>query len=318
MRQHSTVARVAEVFQVAWDTANTAIIEESRRILADQPGRFDNVTVAGEDEHCWRHIRGGHKYVTVIIDLTPVPAGTGCARLLDMVPGRSKQVFKQRLAGRPTQRWDGVKIVAMGGFTGFNSAAAEELPDAAAVVVPFHVMCLAGEAVDKCRQWAHQHTIGHCRRRGDPLFQARRILLTGANLLTARPTDWSEQPLADEGHVEVEATWGVYQRPVQVYRCKDNQFGKFLMHRLLVQISSGVPAEFVEVTRLGRTLKRRAENVTSIFDRPGTSNGPTEAINGSLELLHGSTLGFRNLTNLVDRRLLEAGRFSNRLHSQLG
>ena len=33
------------------------------------------------------------------------------------------------------------------------------------------------------------------------------------------------------------------------------------------------------------------------FDRPGTSIGPTEAINGRLEHLRGSALGLRNLTN---------------------
>jgi transposase len=43
---------------------------------------------------CWRHTRRGDKYVTVIIDLTPIRDGTGPARLLDMVEGRSKQVFK--------------------------------------------------------------------------------------------------------------------------------------------------------------------------------------------------------------------------------
>ena len=53
----------------------------------------------GVDEHVWRHTRRGDKYVTVIIDLTPVRDGTGPARLLDMVPGRSKQAF-QHVAGR--------------------------------------------------------------------------------------------------------------------------------------------------------------------------------------------------------------------------
>ena len=41
----------------------------------------------------WRHTRRGDKYVTVIIDLTPVRDGTGPARLLDMISGRFKQVF---------------------------------------------------------------------------------------------------------------------------------------------------------------------------------------------------------------------------------
>ncbi len=45
------------------------------------------------------------------------------------------------------------------------------------------------------------------------------------------------------------------------------------------------------------------------FDRPGTSNGPTEAINGRLEHLRGSALGFRSLTNYIARSLLETGGF---------
>ena len=50
------------------------------------------------------------------------------------------------------------------------------------------------------------------------------------------------------------------------------------------------------------------------FDRPGTSNGPAEAINGHLEHLRGSALGFRNLTNYIARSLLESGAFRPRLH----
>ncbi|KXZ61798.1 hypothetical protein Mlaev_00193 [Microbacterium laevaniformans] len=50
------------------------------------------------------------------------------------------------------------------------------------------------------------------------------------------------------------------------------------------------------------------------FDRPGTSNGPTEAINGRLEHLRGSALDFRNLTHYIARSLLEAGGFRPALH----
>jgi transposase len=53
------------------------------------------------------------------------------------------------------------------------------------------------------------------------------------------------------------------------------------------------------------------------FDRPRTSNGPTEAINGRLEHLRGSALGFRNLTNYTARSLLETGGFRPRLHPRL-
>jgi transposase len=86
---------------------------------------------------------------------------------------------------------------------------------------------------------------------------------------------------------------------------------------LIDSISSGVPAPLVEVITLGRTLTRRAVDVLAFFDRPGTSNGPTEAINGRLEHLRGSALGFRNLSNYIARSLLESGGFRPLLHSGL-
>ena len=61
-----------------------------------------------------------------------------------------------------------------------------------------------------------------------------------------------------------------------------------------------------------------AADILAYFDRPGTSNGPTEAMSGCLEHLRGSALGFRNLTNYIARALLEAGGFRPRLHPGFG
>ena len=83
--QHLTVARVAEGLGVAWNTANDAVLAEGKRMLINHPDRFDGVKVIGVDEHVWRHTRRGDKYVTVVIDLTPVSTGTGPSRLLAMV-----------------------------------------------------------------------------------------------------------------------------------------------------------------------------------------------------------------------------------------
>ena len=78
----------------------------------------------------------------MIIDLTAIRDGTGTARLLDMVEGRSKQVFKAWLAARPQAWRAGVEVVAMDGFTGFKTATTEELPDAVAVMDPFYAEVL--------------------------------------------------------------------------------------------------------------------------------------------------------------------------------
>jgi transposase len=104
---------------------------------------------------------------------------------------------------------------------------------------------------------------------------------------------------------------------ITAYREPDRTRGRELMRKLIASVSHGVPADLVELITLGRTLKKRAADVLAYFDRPGTSNGPTEAINGRLEHLRGSALGFRNLTNYIARSLLETGGFRPRLHPRL-
>jgi len=314
--QHLSVARVAEGLAVSWNTANNAVLAEGRRVLINDPARFDGVAVIGVDEHVWRHTRRGDKYVTVIIDLTPVRDGTGPARLLDMVEGRSKKAFQDWLAQRPQGWRDGVDVVAMDGFSGFKTATTEELPDAATVMDPFHVVRLAGNALDECRRRVQLATCGHRGRSTDPLYRSRRTLHTGADLLTDKQKARLTALFTVDTHAEVEATWTMYQRTVAAYREPDRRKGRTMMASLIATLSTGVPKALTELLTLGRTLNKRATDVLAYFDRPGTSNGPTEAINGRLEHLRGSALGFRNLTNYIARSLLESGGFRPQLHRQ--
>ena len=89
-----SVSRVAAALGISWHTANTAILTRAEQILNEAPDRFKGVEALGVDEHVWRHTRRGDRYVTVMIDLTPVRHRSGPARLLDVVPGRSKKVLQ--------------------------------------------------------------------------------------------------------------------------------------------------------------------------------------------------------------------------------
>lgn len=314
---HLSMARIAESLDVAWNTANDAVLAEGTRVLISDPTRFEGVKVIGVDEHVWRHTRRGDKYVTVVIDLTAVREGTGPARLLDMVEGRSKQVFKTWLATRPTGWRKTIEVVAMDGFTGFKTATTEELPDATAVLDPFHVIRLAGDAMDRCRRRVQQAIHGHRGRATDPLYRARRTLHTGNDLLTNQQATRLKALFSIDEHVELEATWGVYQKMITAYRHPSRIYGRALMQKIINSLTRGVPTPLTELITLGRTLNQRAPDILAYFDRPGTSNGPTEAINGRLEHLRGIALGFRNLTNYITRSLLETGGFKPQLHPQL-
>lgn len=151
----------------------------------------------------------------------------------------------------------------------------------------------------------------------DPLYRARRTLHTGVDLLTARQKTRLEALFAVHDHVEVEATWGVYQQMIAAYREPDRAKGGARMKAIIDALGSGVPAVLAEVITLGRTLKKRVADILAYFDRPRTSKGPTEALNGQLEHLRGSALGFRNLTHYIARSLLETGGFRPHLHPRL-
>ena len=110
----------------------------------------------------------------------------------------------------------------MDGFTGFKTAAAEEIPDAVAVMDPFHVVRLAGDALDRCRRRVQQDSTATAGRKDDPLYTSRRTLHTGADLLTDKQTRPAHAPCSPtDAHVEVEATWGIYQRMIAAYRDPD-------------------------------------------------------------------------------------------------
>ena len=308
-----SVSRVAAALGISWHTANNAILTRAEQTITGNPDRFDGVEVLGVDEHVWRHTRRGDRCVTVMIDLTPVRDRSGPARLLDVVPGRSKKILKTWLAARD-ESWRGrVEVVAMDGFTGFKSAAGEELPQARAVMDPFHVVSLAASKLDQCRRRIQRAITGRRGRAGDRLYRARRTLLTGAGLLTDAQAERLENLFADDRHAAVQAAWGVYQRLIQAYRTEEAGLGRFLMRRLIDSLRQAVPDGLEEIQTLARTLTERASDILAYFDRPRTSNGPTEAINGRLEHLRGIALGFRNLASYTIRSLIHTGRLKDHL-----
>ncbi|MDD7942828.1 ISL3 family transposase [Actinomycetospora lutea] len=306
-----TVGAIARELGRSWDTINGIAVAATRTLLAGDRARLDDVRVIGVDEHRWAHTRHaeGDGFVTVIVDLTDVVAGQGPARLLDLVPGRSAAAVRDWLAARDQGFRDRVEVVAMDGFGGYKTAAAETLPDAVTVMDPFHVVALAGAKLDLCRQRVQQDTLGHRGRAGDPLYRVRRALRTRLALLTERQRTRLAAVFAAEEHVAVQVTWWAYQRVIDAYAQPDPQQGRRLLAAVIDSLRRGLPAGLDELAQLGRTLQRRRDDVLAYFTRRA-SNGPTEAINGRLEALRRNALGFRNPLNYWIRSLLHCGRLT--------
>ena len=316
MIDRMTVAAVARELGLSWDTVNTIAMDATQTIVAADTTRLDGVRVIGVDEHRWSHTRrhGEDGFITVIIDLTPVLEGTGRARLLDLVPGRSAAALRTWLATQSSTFRDQVQVVAMDGFGGYKTAASDQLPEATAVMDPFHVVALAGTKLDLCRQRVQQQTCGHRGRSGDPLYRVRRTLRTRLPLLSTRQQHRLTAVFADDAHLSVVLTWSVYQRIIAAYSQPDRRRGKTMMTRIIDSLRRGVPTGLEELAQLGRTLHRRRHDVLAYFDHHA-SNGPTEAINGRLEALRRNALGFRNLTHYRIRSLLHCGNLTQRINA---
>ncbi len=141
---------------------------------------------SGSMNTSFKHVRsdGSSSFVTVLVDLTPVVDGTGPARLLDMISGRSAKVLTDWLDARDQAFRDRIKVVTMDGFAGYHTASAKAVPEARTVTDPFQVVHLAAEKLTLCRQRIQQDTTGH---RG-PLYLISRyhhdlIRLNDASLL---------------------------------------------------------------------------------------------------------------------------------------
>ncbi|MBG9348250.1 transposase, partial [Corynebacterium belfantii] len=93
----------------------------------------------GVDEHVWKHTRKpgqASHLVTILVDLTPLVDGHEPARLLDIRPGRSADVFSGWLKERDPSFQEQIPVVTMDGFTGYTTAVEEQLPQANKVIDP--------------------------------------------------------------------------------------------------------------------------------------------------------------------------------------
>lgn len=132
--------------------------------------------------------------------------------------------------------------------------------------------------------------------------------MTRVGLLTDKQRERLEALFDDEDdtYIAVEVTYDTYQQIITIYEQKDKKLASFAFDKLIEKISSTLPPGLKELGELGRTLKRRRDDVLAYFEHRA-SNGPVEAINERLEHLRGIALGFRNLNHYILRSLLHSG-----------
>nr|WP_108717756.1 ISL3 family transposase [Miniimonas sp. S16] len=306
-REHATISGLARQLGIAWKTMWRGI-KPVLEHLDGQEQRFEGVKSLGVDEHIWHHgdpRRKGPKELTGMVDLTRDEQGRVHARLLDLVPGRSKKACTDWLTARGDAFRKNIAVAALDPFGGYKAAIDEELADAVAVLDAFHVVKLGTQVVDEVRRRVQQATLGHRGRKGDPLYGIQTILRAGAENLTDKQLDRLATAVeADPAHEEVYVAWRCAQDLRATYRDKDATKGRRRAEKILDSFHT---CPIPEVARLGRTLRRWREAFLAYFTTGRANNGPTEAVNGIIELHRRLARGYRNRTNYRLRMLLAAG-----------
>jgi hypothetical protein len=175
-----TVAAAARDLLVGWQTVMRAVIAYGQP-LVDDPDRLAGVAGLGVDEHVWTHASPSRRtgYATGIVDLTPGQP----ARLLDVVAGRSGQVYTDWIAEREQQWREQIRRRArsiprlhhrVGHHTARGDPGTRRVPRRPASHPD-------GQRDPPADPAGH---LGHRGRKGDPLYEIRRLLHRGIETLS--------------------------------------------------------------------------------------------------------------------------------------
>ena len=187
----------------------------------------------------------------------------------------------------------------------------DHLGNATLVVDHFHAIRLANRTIDQVRRRVQNETVGHRGRKDDPLYRARRVLLTGDERLTEDRFQWMRSLLeVGDPDGEVAAAWIAKELLRDVY---DAQGEAHARRRLIAFYLHSADADIPELGRLARTVNRWAEQILAYHRTGGASNGRVENTHMLAEKIRRNSHGFTNHTN-YRRRLI--GRLGIKWHTQ--
>lgn len=294
VEQFSIAAAAAE-FGVGWHTANHAVAQHTDPAV-DDPTRFDGVSALGVDEKRFTNATAEHRttFTTQVVDLDR-------HRLLEVLDGRSRDVLGDWLDDQPDEWLAAITLATLDPAAGYRLALIEHLPNATLVVDHFHAIKLANTAIDDVRRRVQQDTLGHRGRKGDPLYRARRVLLTGVDRLTDDRLEWMMGLLA-AGDPDGEVGAAVLAKELlrEVYSAASEAHAR---RRLIAFYQHCADADVAELARLARTIDRWSDEVLAYHRTGHASNGRVENTHMLAEKIRRNAHGFTNIDN-YRRRLI--------------
>ena len=295
------VTDVAAEYGVSWPTAHKALVAAAAKWLPEPTP----TTRLGIDETRFRSVRWwldgitwkrSDPWLTSFVDCT----ADGPGSLLGLAPGRTGGCVKDWLAEQTSAFRDTVEIVIIDPSAPYASGIRAALPGARIAVDKWHLVALANGMVTEVRQRVTRDQLGRRGRNGDPVWVNRKLLLTGAEHLSAK--QWRRfTTMLDTADPtgEIGASWAVKERLRMLLAEHEPSRIRW---RLADFYDAAIDADLPEATRLAGTIQTWWPAIlVALTER--VSNARTEGFNRIIKQVKRAGCGYRNMIN-YQRRIL--------------
>ena len=293
------VSQIATEIGVSWNTIMNTVTDYGRPLI-DDPDRIGTVVQLGVDETMFQSAGFGRRrsFVTAVSNIET-------RRVLDVFEGRQRADLAQWLEQQGPVWCGQVKVVVTDLHEPFRKAATDGLCNATLVADPMHLIMSANRCPDKTRRRVQNEELLHRGRTNDPLYAARKLLLTGMERLSPRLAKRLDVMLAfGDPKGEVYEAWMTKELVRDLYTLwgKPDDAARWIDSLIDDCRVSTVP----EVKGLGRVLKQWRDPILA-WHTTGASNGPAEGLNSIIKKLKRVATGFRRFDHYRTRILLAIG-----------
>ena len=295
------VSDVAREYGLSWPTAHKALVAAAVRWLPE-PAPTSRL---GIDETRFRSVRWilegitwrrSDPWLTSFVDCSRDGPGS----LLGLAPGRTGACVKDWLGEQTDAFRAAIKIVVIDPSAPYASGIRAALPDALIAVDGWHLVALANQMVTEVRQRVTRDLLGRRGTVADPVWVNRRLLLTGAEHLSAK--QWRRLDImldSCDPTNEIGAAWGVKERLRLLL--KEREPSK-IRWRLADFYDAAIDAHMPETTRLAKTIETWWPAILIALTHD-VSNARTEGFNRVIKQTKRVGCGYRSMAN-YQRRIL--------------
>jgi len=278
--QQMAKSQVQALLRIAWDTVGRIV----ERVVADRldERRLQGLVSIGCDELSYRR---GQRYLTNVAD-------HHSGRIAWSSPGRNAQTLQQFFEALG-ERKHSIRAVSIDMSGGYEKAVRAALPDAQIAFDPFHVVALAGRAVDEVRR-AEWNAKGKSRTpEGKWIKNVRFALRTAPENLTDRQRVALAQ--IQQTNARLYRAYPLKEQLRALYHLDNRAPAPAHLDAWLAWASRSKLKPFI---RLARTLRRYRDGILDAINL-GLSNARLEALHSKVRLLSHRSFGFHSAAPLI-------------------